>query len=170
MKRRLAAVFAALVMTMLLAVPAFAVELTNATPISSDNAGLQGTTAECAEFNVQPGQVVWHFVQTKSDDQTETLTATFQNAGTKTATPYKTSPDQDTADHWTLHYAITTGSPDTLLSASATGGDGLQLSHICNGGPPPEIPEAPASVLLILTAGLAGLGFMSLRRRNRAVA
>lgn len=168
MVRRLAAVWAALAMTVLLAAPVLAIEIGNTLPIAS-NQGPQGTAEECAEFNVQPGQVVWHFIQNQSDSQTETLTATFQNAGTRTATPYKTSPDNDLADHWTLHYAITTGSPDTLLSASATGTGNLRLSHICNGGPPPEIPEAPASALMILTAGIAGLAFLALRRRGQAV-
>jgi hypothetical protein len=163
--RRLAALVAALAMTLLISVPALAVDITNPVPISSDAAGFQGTAGECAEFNVQPGQVVWHFILNQSSTYDQTLTATFQTAGTITVSPYKV------LDSYVLHYKITTGSPDTLLSASTSGTTGnLQLSHICNGGPPPEIPEAPASVLLILTSGLAALGFVGLRMRRSRVA
>ena len=166
MVRRLAALLAALGMTLLLSAPALAVEIGNDLPITSGDAEFQGSDTECAEADAQPGQVVWHFIINQSTTDDQTVTATFQNAGTITLGPDKV------VDAFVLHYNFTTGSPDTLLSASSSGTTGnLVLSHICDGGPPPVIPEAPASVLLILTAGLAGLTFVGLRmRRDSSVA
>lgn len=163
--RRLAALVAALAVTLLIAAPAFAVEITNQLPIASTAAGYQGTAEDCAEFNVQPGKTVWHFILNQSATNNQTLTATFSNAGTITVSAYKV------LDTYVLHYAITTNSGDTLVSANTSGTTGnLQLSHICNGGPPPDVPEAPASVLLILTSGLAALGFIGMRMRRSRVA
>jgi hypothetical protein len=70
-----------------------------------------------------------------------------------------------------LQYDIVTSSPDTLLSASTSGTTGtLVLSSICDGGPSPVVPEAPASVLLLLTAALVGLGFLVWRMRGSRAA
>jgi hypothetical protein len=161
MVRRLAALMAALGMTLLLSAPAFAVEITQDLPISSDSAEFQGSETECAEADVEAGQVLWHFIINQSSTDDQTITLTFENAGTATYSPDKV------VDTFVLHYDVITGSPDTLLSASSSGNDGIfNLSHICDGGPPPEIPEAPASVLLILTAGFAGLAFLGLRYRR----
>jgi hypothetical protein len=160
MVRRLAAALAALALMLLLAGPAFATtQITNPLPVKSSDPLYQGTQAQCAEFNVQPGQVVWHFTA-HSSTNTDLLTATFLTFGTTTVSPYKVT------DTYELQFAITTGSPDTLQSASTTATDNLQLSHICDGGPPPDVPEAPASVLLLLTAGLLGLGFVGWRMRR----
>ena len=166
MVRRLAALMAALGMTLLLSAPAFAVEIGQDLPIPSDSSEHQGSDAECAEADVEAGQVLWHFIINQSTSTTQTLTVEFENAGIFTEGPSQVSPDNDTAGPWTLHYEFITGSPDTLLSASSSGDGNLRLSHICDGGPPPEIPEAPASVLLILTAGVAGLAFLGLRNRR----
>jgi hypothetical protein len=161
MVRRLAALMAALGMTLLLSAPAFAVDLNQDPPISSDSAEFQGSEEECAEADVEAGQVLWHFIITQSSTDDQTITVTFENAGTNTYSPDKV------VDTYVLHYDVITGSPDTLLSATSSGNDGIfNLSHICDGGPPPEIPEAPASVLLILTAGFAGLAFLGLRNRR----
>ena len=160
MVRRLAALMAALGMTLLLSAPAFAVEIGNDLPIPSDSAEFQGSEEECAEADVESGQVLWHFIINNSSTDDQTLTVTFQNAGTITQGPDKV------VDAFVLHYNFITGSPDTLLSAVSSGDGNLRLSHICDGGPPPEIPEAPASVLLILTAGFAGLAFLGLRNRR----
>jgi hypothetical protein len=71
------------------------------------------------------------------------------------------------ADHWVLHWDIIT-TQTSLTGAFASGDDGiLNLSHICPGSPPPDIPEAPASVLLLGTAGIGVLGFFLLRQRRR---
>lgn len=167
MIRRLAALLAAFGMTLMLAAPALAVDINQTLPIESGDADYQGTAAQCDPLNVQPGQVVWHFVLNQYDpaDADQTLETTFETAGTIT-----TSPDVS-SNSAVLHYYVTTGSPDTLLSASTTGDVGmLLLSHICDGGPPPEIPEAPASVLLVLTAGLIGLGFAGWKMRRSSAA
>ena len=147
----------------MLAVPALAVPTDQTLPISSDAAAYQGDAGECTT-TVAAGQVLWHFVVVGSST-VDTVTATFQTAGTRTLTAYKTVGNVQ-------HYETTTGSPDTLLSLSSSGTDGqVQLSHICNGGPPPEIPESPASVLLMVTAGLIGLGFMGWKMlRSESVA
>jgi len=166
MVRRLAALLAALGMTLLLSAPAFAVEIGQDLPINSGDAEHQGSETECAEADVEAGQVLWHFIINQSTTDDQTLTVFFQNAGPMTEGPSQVSPDNETAGHWTLHYEFITGSPDTLQSAVSSGDGNLRLSHICDGGPPPEIPEAPASVLLILTAGLAGLAFLGLRNRR----
>jgi hypothetical protein len=164
MVRRLAAAVAALGLTLLLAAPALAVDITNPLPITSDAAAFQGSDTDCAGLNLQPGQVDWHFVLNQSATNDQTLTATFQTAGTVTVSPDKV------VDTYVLHYDIITGT-DTLLSASTSGDTGnLQLSHICNGGPPPDVPEAPASVLLLLTAGLLGAGFVGWRMRRATTA
>jgi hypothetical protein len=167
MKRRLGTILAALAMTLLLAAPAFANTVAQSN-ISSDNAGFQGGETQCAGLNLQPGQVLWHFVHVGTDgtDLPSTLTATFASAGTLTATGFVNGSS-------IVMYNIITPTADTFITGSDTittdaQTEPLNLSHICNGGPPPEIPEAPASVLLILTAGL-GLGFLAWRRRSSQV-
>jgi hypothetical protein len=159
--RRLAALLAALGMTLMLAAPAWAVDIHQTLPISSDSAEFQGDSTECTTV-LQSGQVLWHFVVVGSSTD-DTVTVTFTTAGTRTLTATK---DLDNVQH----YETITG-PDTLTSASSSGTDGeLNLSHICNGGPPPEIPEAPASALLLVTAGLIGLGFAGWKMRRGASA
>ncbi len=171
MIKRLAAIFAALGLTLAVVAPAFAVEIHQTLPISSSDAQFQST--DCS-VSLQSGQVDWHFVLVQSDkgDPTVltnnyTLTATFATAGTFTVYPDKV------VDSYVLHYDIVTGT-DTLISASTSGGGAnaiLNLSSICNGGPPPQVPEAPLTVLLVLTAGLTGLGFVGWRmRQNRTIA
>ena len=166
MVRRLAAAVAALALTLLLAAPALA-NTVHQSNISSDDAAFQGNTDDCAGLNLQPGQVLWHFVHvgTSSTDLPSTLTATFTKSGTLTAAGYVNGSSIVMYDITTNLGAETfvTGS-DTITTDPDT--EPLNLSHVCNGGPPPEIPEAPASVLLILTAGLVGLGFVGWRMRR----
>jgi hypothetical protein len=160
MIRRLGVMAMAMGLVLMVAAPAWANDLHQADqlPIASTTASFQGTTDECAAANLQPGQVLWHFLHVGAD-LPGTLTATFQNAGTQTATGYDNGTN--------VGYDIITG-PDTLLSASDTIVDGnlLNLSHICDGGPPPDVPEAPMSALLLVTAGIAGLGFLGWRMRR----
>jgi hypothetical protein len=158
--RRLAALLAAFGMTLMLAAPALAVDLHQTPPISSDSSAFPPGDGDCD--GVQSGQVLWHFVVIGSSTS-DTVTVTFTTAGTQTLTATKTLDNVQ-------HYDVTTG-PDTLISASSSGTNGqLNLSHICNGGPPPVIPEAPASALLVLTAGLIGLGFAGWKMRRSASA
>jgi hypothetical protein len=165
--RRFAALLAATGLLLMVAAPAFANDLHQSTPISSDAAEFQGTDEDCAGLDLQPGEVLWHFVHTDTTaaDLPSTLTLTFQNAGTVSVDGYVNGSS-------IVMYDYTTPTADTLLSASddITNNGLLNLSHICNGGPPPEIPEAPASVLLLLTAGLAGLAFVGWRMRRSSAA
>ena len=161
-KRRLAAAVAALGLALVLVAPALAVEIHQDLPITSAGFGVN-TDGDCHGTPSQD-QLDWHFVLNQSATDDQTLTVTFQNAGTITV-----SPDQ-VVDNFVLHYDVYTTGADTLLSASTSGDTGmLQLSDIC-GNPPPVIPEAPASALLLLTGGLFALGFVGWRMRRSAVA
>jgi hypothetical protein len=169
MGRKIAATFAALGLSLLLVSPALATTpLHQETPIDWNDAEFQGDSTECDGVVLEPGQVLWHFILSKSETNDPTMDATFADASFNVddLSPTMVSPDNDTADHWTVHWDIIT-TQTTLLSAS-TSGTGLEfnLSHICAGPPPPEIPEAPASVLLVGSAGLGLLGYFLLRRRR----
>jgi hypothetical protein len=168
MVRRLAALFAAMSLSLLLVSPALAnVPLHQEVPIDWNDAGSQGSEEECAGVVLEPGEVLWHFVLVQSDTNDETLTATFADDEFNVTNMPPTDRPDDMADHWVLHWDIVT-TQTTLTSAFASGDSGiLNLSHICPGSPPPEIPEAPASVLLVGTAGLGLLGFYLLRQRRR---
>ena len=148
-----------------------AADLTNETPISSNDAGdveeYEGTAEQCADLPdgvapAGPGEVLWHFIVNQSSTDDQTVTATFTTAGILTQGPDKV------VDSFVLHYYFRTGSPDTLLSATSSGDGMLLLSHFCNGGPPPEIPEAPASILLVVTGALAAAGFVAWQMRRSA--
>ncbi|MEA2518128.1 MAG: hypothetical protein QOF49_208 [Chloroflexota bacterium] len=150
-------------MVLAVAAPAFANTLSQGGNISADDPNFQGTDEECAGLNLQPGQVYWHFVHTgtSSADLPSTLTATFADAGTVTVNGYVNGSS-------IVMYDITTVTgTDTLISASdsITNTGNLNLSHICQGGPPPDVPEAPFTALLLLT-GLAGMGFVGWRMRR----
>ena len=169
MFRRLVAILATLSLALLIAAPALAAPLTNDVPISSDDAEdieeFEGTPAECADLPdgvapAGPGEVLWHFVVNQSSTDDQTVTAEFETAGIMTQGPDKV------VDAFVLHYYFRTGSPDTLLSASSSGDGNLQLSHFCNGGPPPVIPEAPASVLILVTGALVAAGFVVWQMRK----
>jgi hypothetical protein len=170
MVRRLAALFAAMSLSLLLVSPALAfMPLHQDTPIDWNDAGSQGDEEECAGVVLEPGEVLWHFVLAKSTTNDPTMTATFADASFNVTDmpPTKIAPDSDMADHWVIHWDIIT-TQTTLLSASTSGtGEQFNLSHICPGSPPPDIPEAPASVLLLGTAGIGVLGFFLLRQRRR---
>ncbi len=174
MFRRLAALMAALALMLMVAAPAYA-NTVHQSNVSSEDADFQGSEGECAGLNLQPGQVLWHFVHvgTDSGDLPSTLTATFSISGTVTVQGY-TNNDSSPV----MYNIITSMGAETFISGSDTittteeppSPEYLNLSHICNGGPPPVIPEAPASVLLMITAGLAGLAFVGWRMRRNAVA
>ena len=163
MIKRLAAALAASALMLMLAGPAFAVDIHQTLPISSASFGVN-TDGNCHGTPTQD-QLDWHFVLNQSDTDDQLLTVTFQNAGTFTVGP------NQVVDTFVLHYDVYTTGADTLLSASTDGDTGmLLLSDIC-GNPPPVVPEAPASALLVLTSGLAALGFVAWRmRQNAAVA
>jgi hypothetical protein len=160
--KRLASALAAFGLTLLLVGPALAVEINQQLPISSGAFGVD-TTGNCHGTPTQD-QLDWHFVLNQSATDDQTLTVTFQNAGTITV-----SPDQ-VVDTFVLHYDVYTNGADTLLAASTSGDTGiLVLSDIC-GNPPPEIAESPFSALLVLTSGLAALGFVAWKMRRDTLA
>jgi hypothetical protein len=164
--KRLAAILAALGLTLLVAAPAWANDLHQTLPIASDSSSYQGTAGDCV--GVAPGFVLWHFVHTdtKSSNLPSTLTVTFSDGSSQTVNGYVNGNsivmyDVKTTTGLSLTKASDSISPDGLLN----------LSHICNGGPVPVVPEAPFSALLVLAGGLAGLGFVGWRmRQNRTIA
>src|SRR6476661_7664101 len=80
-------------------------------PISWDASGYGDS--ECANADLQSGQVLWHFVQTQvgDGDASGELTAKFDTKGEVKVESYKKSGG-------VLHWAIITGH-DTLLDASS---------------------------------------------------
>jgi hypothetical protein len=158
--RRLAAAVAALGLTLVLAVPVFATDLLQGGNIAWNDSSI---TQDCTGVTLQPGQVLWHFVLNQSDTPDATMTATFSDSSDNVTA---ITPDK-TEDHYVLMWDVITGQ-DTLISASTSGNTTgvFVLSHICDGGPPPDVPEAPASALLVVAAGVGLLGFMALRMRR----
>jgi hypothetical protein len=162
MIKRLTAALAAVGFMLMLAGPALAVEINQPLPISSQTFGVD-TSGNCHGTPTQ-NQLDWHFVLNQSDSNNQTLTVTFQSAGTITA------GSNQVVNRYVLHYDVYTTGADALLSASTSEDSGaLVLGDIC-GNPPPVIPEAPASALLILTAGIAALGFVAWRMRQGVAA
>ena len=135
--RRMLAVAAVAAITMSLALTmrvALANDLHQADqlPISWDDPAFQGTADECDKADLDPGEVLWHFVHTGTDgnDLPATLDATFTDAGAKQADGYSNG-----GGNAIVQYDIVTGK-DTLESASDSISDDnlLNLSHICVGG------------------------------------
>ena len=154
---RFAALVAALALTMLMAVPAFAADLEQDTPIAWNDAGFQGSADECENAGLEPGEVLWHFIQNQTSSTSGTLTATFDIAGARVV---------NGSGNNNIHFFVVTGE-DTLESASSNVADGkLLLSHICYGGPVPEIPEAPVALLLPAMAVLAFGAYLVINRRR----
>lgn len=163
MARRLAAAVAALGLSMLLVAPALAtVPLHQTPPIDWNDVTFQGTAEDCADTNLDPGQVLWHFVLANTSDPNVTLTATFGDASANVVNLSSTK----VTDHYVVMWEVITGET-SLTGASSSANDGiLNLSHICAGSPPPEIPEAPASALLMLSAGVGLLALFRMRQRR----
>lgn len=120
------------------------------------------TQVEC-ESQVASGMVLWHFVaHTSTDDFT--MDATFADGTIVT--------DMDptmVVDHYQLHWDVTT-SLTSLTDASITGSGtlgegGFNLSHVCP-NPGEQIPEAPATALLIGSAAILGIGMFGWRMRR----
>jgi hypothetical protein len=110
------------------------------TPISWDDPKFQGSGDDCKDADLQPGEVLWHFVHTDTDgsDLPSELTAEFDNAGVQKADGYSNG-----GGNAIVMYDIITGE-DSLLSASDDiQNDGLlNLSHICFGGEEQSVAES----------------------------
>ena len=137
-----------------------------ANTLNPDHVGATDATfpnQDCSDGDAPEGMTTWHFVHTgtSSADLPSTLTAEFDDAGVKTAAGFINGNS-------IVQYNITIPSGDTLLSASDTiSNDGnLNLSHVCVGPPPPEIPEAPFALLLPIVALGAFGGYLLIQRRN----
>ncbi len=109
--------------------------------IAWNDPDFQGSEEECDGADLQPGQVLWHFVQTKVADEVASgnlwVTVTAVQGEVGPVASYKKAGK-------VLHWAVI--SPETTLLEwrSDVGGDGnLNLSHICYGGPEEE-SESPS--------------------------
>src|SRR6185436_4738440 len=126
----MAAISLSLVMTVGVALANNLHQDTGENGISWDDPAFQGTEKDCADADLEPGEVLWHFIHTGTDsgDLPSELTAEFADAGTQKADGYVNGNS-------IVMYNIITGE-DSLLSASDDiENDGLlNLSHICNGG------------------------------------
>ena len=95
-------------------------------PIAWNAVAFQGDDEECAEADVAPGDVLWHFVLTQTSAASGTLTATFDTGVVVQPSSKKTGG--------TLHFYITTGEATLLGASTDVSGRNLNLSHICGGG------------------------------------
>ena len=107
-------------------------------PIGWDSQSFLPGADDCDNAGLKPGEVLWHFVHTKTGDGDlpSTLDASFETAGPLTADGYVN-------DSSIVMYNIITGH-DTLNSASdSINNDGLlNLSHICVGPPEQSVAES----------------------------
>jgi hypothetical protein len=173
--RRLGILFAALAIAALGVTPALAATINQdqvpTTAAEWTAANPEKSAAACTGDDVpQAGEAKWHFILNGAGSgQTVTLTAYFEDAEGNPVPPITAVGDE--ADHsGTYHFYVTTPDDYTLVNATTdeTGSSiNLVLSHVCLGTPPVVVPEAPATALLAITAGLMGLFFV-FRRRSAA--
>jgi hypothetical protein len=155
----IAALIAAMALVLALAAPAMAND-GQQTNVAWNDVNFQGDEGECADADLDPGQVLWHFVQTGVSTDSGNLTAVFASGAVGPVANYA-SPGS------TLHWNIITGETTLISFSSDVVSDGnLVLSHICNGGPPPEIPEAPIALMLPVIAVLAFGSYLVINRRR----
>jgi hypothetical protein len=112
--------------------------------VAWDDTEFQGAVGECDGIDLDEGQVLWHFVQTKvaSDAAAGELTATFDEAGSLTTVSYQKAGGA-------LHWVIVTGQDALHAFSSDVTSDGqLNLSHICaaqgDGDPADQPSDDPA--------------------------
>jgi hypothetical protein len=105
-------------------------------PISVDAVKYQGSDELCD--GTPAGSAIWHFVLTKTTATSALLELTFAGAGTA-------QYPSDLRTGSTLHWYISTSSPETLTAASTNArGNRLNLSEICDGGPAIVPSEEPS--------------------------
>jgi hypothetical protein len=176
--RRLGVVFAVLALSALAVSPALAADLHQGTPIIWTDA-TQGTAIDCADAILDPepdgteipsGFVLWRFTLDDHGTSRTDPTLTVQYTDSANADQLVViSPVSavKVSDHWIYHYNVVVPSSYVLQGAVSVGDSSpdavLNLSFVC-GNPGGDVPEAPASALLILSAGL--MGFFFLRRQN----
>jgi hypothetical protein len=101
-------------------------------PISWDDPAFQGDAGDCEGADLEPGEVLWHFVHIGTDgsDLPATIDAEFDSAGHVPADGYSNG-----GGNAAVMYNVITGE-DSLIGAEDTIVDDgkLVLSHICSGG------------------------------------
>jgi len=166
------ALIAALAVVFMFAAPVLATDLNpDHVGITFDDPTKQGTDEDCTadleglEIELAEGEVFWHFVLTGTEASTGVLTVDFLNAGDAVVATFW----KDTGD--TLHWYVITDSPETLQGASTdVTGTNLNLSHICQGPPDTEIPEAPVALILPgIALAMFGAYLVINRRRSAAL-
>jgi hypothetical protein len=176
MPRRLGVVFGVLALTALAVSPALATDLKDGQGNISDAEWVAAhpDNTDCVGDTTPSGSTLWHFILNDhgtAPDQasgTVTLTATFTDEDGNPVAPYVVV-QPNWVDNVVYHFNVITPSGYTLVDASTDKGGSeaeLLLSHVCIGEPGTEVPESPASVLLVLTSGLLGLFFI--RRQSIA--
>jgi hypothetical protein len=98
-------------------------------PISVNSTSYAGSDEDCAKFDLDAGEAMWHFVLTQTTAGVGTLlNVQFDNgAWQQVAATRKTGG--------TLHWYVFTSGKNALTGAStAANGGRLNLSHICSGG------------------------------------
>ena len=165
MSRRLAAVLAALALTVLTTTAALAVtvSLHQGTNIAWNDPRVE---VEC-DGNVGSGMVLWHFVaHTTTNDFM--MSATFGD-GTVVTNMAPSSAVAGYQLHWNVTTTLTTLQAASITGSGTVNAGGFNLSHVCP-NPGVVIPEAPASALLVATAGLLGVGLIGWKMRQRSEA
>ena len=109
--------------------------------IAWNDPGFQGTGDDCKDAGLEPGEVLWHFVQTSVADEV----ASGNLWVTVTAAPDELGPIASyKKSGGVLHWAVISGETTLLEWRSDVAGTGnLNLSHICYGGPEEE-SESPS--------------------------
>jgi hypothetical protein len=179
MFRRTAAVLAAFGLVLLIAAPVFASNTYTLNQFlddrNPDGIAWDNFQVDCEGVAPEAGQVAWVFVAhvTSGDPDSFLLTATFEDASGNVVDQPPEQPIPDSEPHWIVYTSLT-----TLTDATITGDGTIQeqdatsnsfeLSHVCP-NPGNEIPEAPMSALLMVSAGLLGLAFVGWRMRRSSV-
>jgi hypothetical protein len=97
-------------------------------PISWDDAGFQGSAGDCEGADLKPGEVLWHFVHTKTGDEDlpSTIDAQFGSG--------PQSGDGFVNGNSIVMYELITGHTTLDGASDSIQNDGLlNLSHICVG-------------------------------------
>ncbi|MEO5964997.1 MAG: hypothetical protein ABIR11_05985 [Candidatus Limnocylindrales bacterium] len=113
--------------------------------IAWNDPDFQGSDEDCANADLAPGEVLWHFVQTQVADGITSgkLSGTITEGAFGPIASYKKSGG-------VLHWQVITGQTTLLTFMSDVTSDGnLNLSHICVG---PELEsESPSASLPVET-------------------
>jgi hypothetical protein len=166
MARVLRALLASGLLVFAIAVPALA-----STPLHQTGTIAFGDAPQGEDCpTVEDGLVLWHFVLTGTTAlNSGDLTAVFVDSDGVEHT-IVAQPSDGSSGPVTM-WDITTSQDWSLVGDKTftdADGDLLNLSHVCPGGPPPEVPEAPLALLLPLMALVTFGGYLLINRRRTA--